>query len=150
MLNILVLNGPNLNMLGKREPDIYGHLSLVEIEQLLIDQLPKGFSLTFKQSNHEGQLIDWIQEAPKDHVDIIIINPAGFTHTSIALRDAFLGIKVPFIEVHLSNTHARKEEIRKRSFLSDIALGVIMGFGPLGYTLALQAALAHITTPKLR
>ena len=137
--NILVLNGPNLNMLGKREPAIYGSLSLAEIMASLTDnENEKNVSLSHKQSNAEHTLLDEIH-ASFEKVDFIIINPAAFTHTSVALRDALLSVNIPFIEVHLSNVHAR-EAFRQHSYLSDIAVGVISGLGAKGYEYALAAA----------
>ena len=146
MASILVLNGPNLNMLGVREPGVYGNLTLAEIEANL-SRLAKqaGHSLTCFQSNAEGALVDRIHAAYQEAVDFILINPGAYTHTSIALRDALLATKIPFIEVHLSNVHAR-EPFRKHSYLSDIARGVICGFGPIGYELALTAALESTPT----
>jgi len=141
---ILVLNGPNLNMLGKREPSIYGAQSLTDIIAMLNEQAQSNnVTLTHLQSNAEHQLIDAIHKAYKN-VDFIIINPAAFTHTSVALRDALLSVSIPFIEVHLSNVHAR-EAFRQHSYLSDIATGVICGLGAAGYSYALDAALAHLT-----
>jgi 3-dehydroquinate dehydratase-2 len=137
--NILVLNGPNLNMLGKREPTIYGALSLNDIITSLND-IADGMNveLSHKQSNAEHELIDEIH-ASFEKIDFIIINPAAFTHTSVALRDALLSVSIPFIEVHLSNVHAR-EPFRQHSYLSDIAVGVISGLGTKGYEYALAAA----------
>ncbi len=140
MANILVLHGPNLNLLGQREPEVYGTTTLDEINQH-IAQFAKaaGHALEYFQSNAEHELVDRIQQAQKAGVDFIIINPGAFTHTSIALRDALLGINIPFIEVHLSNVFAR-EEFRRQSYLSDIAVGIISGMGAQGYELAIQAA----------
>jgi 3-dehydroquinate dehydratase-2 len=140
MANILVLQGPNLNLLGQREPQIYGSSTLEMVHDSL-KQLAQtyGHTLTTFQSNAEADLIQKIQNAPKENADFIIINPAAFTHTSIALRDALLAVALPFIEVHLSNVHAR-ESFRHHSYFSDIAVGVMMGFGIYGYELALQAA----------
>lgn len=138
--SVLVIQGPNLNLLGSREPQVYGHTTLNDIHQGLQTQAKDaGILLATFQSNHEGELIDRIQKAKGDGVDFIIINPGGFTHTSVALRDALAAVAIPFIEVHLSNIHQR-EEFRKHSYLSDIAKGVICGLGPIGYALALQAA----------
>ena len=138
--SVLVIQGPNLNLLGSREPQVYGHTTLSDIHQGLETQAKDaGILLSTYQSNHEGELIDCIQKAKQDGIDFIIINPGGFTHTSVALRDALAGVAIPFIEVHLSNSHQR-EEFRKHSYLSDIAKGVICGLGPIGYALALQAA----------
>jgi len=142
MASILVLNGPNLNLLGSREPDKYGHQTLEDIEDRL-EELARGHSIDFYQSNAEFELIERIHQAGADGVDFILINPAAFTHTSIALRDALLGVDIPFIEVHLSNVDAR-EEFRHRSYLSDVAVGVISGLGAQGYELALAAALSRV------
>lgn len=144
MATILVLHGPNLNLLGKREPEIYGADTLETINSRLTDLcLKAGHHLQVLQSNAEYELVDRVHEAGADRVDYILINPAAFTHTSIALRDALLGVGIPFIEVHLSNVHSR-ETFRQHSYLSDIAKGVVCGFGPLSYELALQAALAEL------
>ena len=144
MANILVLNGPNLNLLGVREPGHYGTQTLDTINQRLGELAKKvnGQMLTF-QSNSEPELIDQIHAASHEDIDFIIFNPAGFTHTSVALRDALLAVNIPFIEVHLSNVHAR-EDFRKHSYFSDIAVGVISGLGPIGYELALRAALSYL------
>jgi len=144
MAKLLVLNGPNLNLLGLREPSIYGRESLSEIETRLVESArQRGHDLECFQSNAESSLIDRIHVAYRESVDVILMNPGALTHTSIALRDAFLSTKIPFIEIHLSNVHAR-EDFRHRSYLSDIALGVILGLGPIGYSLALEAALNTI------
>jgi len=144
MANLLVLNGPNLNLLGTREPDLYGSTTLADIQQRLTDLSNKdGHTLDFFQSNAEHDLVSRIHAAMDEKVDFIIINPAAFTHTSVALRDAMLGVKIPFIEVHLSNVHAR-EDFRQHSYLSDIAVGVICGLGASGYEFALQAGLEHL------
>ena len=139
MANILVLNGPNLNLLGSREPDQYGHRSLNEIMEEL-DRFAGacGHELNYVQNNSEGALVEAIQKAANDDVDYIIFNPAAYTHTSIALRDALLAVDIPFIEVHLSAVAAR-EPFRQISYFSDIAVGVIGGFKGEGYMLALQA-----------
>ena len=142
MASILVLNGPNLNLLGSREPDKYGHQTLEDIEDRL-EELAQGHSIDFYQSNAEFELVERIHQAGADGIDFILINPAAFTHTSIALRDALLGVDIPFIEVHLSNVHAR-EDFRHRSYLSDVAVGVISGLGAQGYELALAAALSRV------
>jgi 3-dehydroquinate dehydratase-2 len=140
MANILLLNGPNLNLLGTREPEIYGSETLEGICAALKKQAQAlGHSLDSFQSNHEGALIDKVHDTLKNSTDFILINPGAFTHTSIALRDAFAGVAKPFIELHLSNVHAR-EEFRQHSFLADLAVGVIAGFGKQSYELALQAA----------
>ncbi len=140
MAKFLVLNGPNLNLLGEREPEVYGYTTLVEIDEQIQQAAAKaGHELQCFQSNSESEIIDRIHLAKKSEVDFIIINPGAFTHTSIAIRDAFLGVQLPFIEVHLSNVYAR-EEFRKHSYLSDIAVGIISGMGAKGYELALMAA----------
>ena len=144
MASLLVLNGPNLNLLGSREPDHYGADSLEAINQRLEKYAKSvGAGLLLFQSNSEPELIDQIHAAPHEGIDFIIFNPAAFTHTSVALRDALLAVGIPFIEVHLSNVHAR-ENFRKKSYFSDIAVGVISGLGPIGYELALQAALSYL------
>lgn len=149
MSKILLLNGPNLNLLGTREPDQYGHCSLADIEQALKKTaLAAQIEFDCLQSNHEGVLIDTIHQAGRDKIDFILFNPGGFTHTSIALRDALLAVKIPFFEIHLSNTFAR-EHFRHTSYFSDISQGVIAGFGPIGYTLALQAVIEQTRlTPR--
>lgn len=147
MAKILILNGPNLNLLGTREREVYGELTLDLIHQqlqALADDLK--YSIEFYQSNAEHELVDKIQGA-KGQVDFIIINPAAFTHTSIALRDALLAVQIPFIEVHLSNIYKR-EEFRKHSYLADIAVGGIYGFGAQSYSLALRACDQHLN-PQL-
>lgn len=140
MATITVLNGPNLNLLGIREPGLYGTKNLADIQQQLEQKATElGHQLNFHQNNAEHQIIELIHQAYHAQVDFIIINPAAFTHTSVALRDALLATKIPFIEVHLSNVHAR-EPFRKHSYFSDIAQGVICGLGATGYELALLAA----------
>tara|TARA_R110000824_G_scaffold336_11_gene2460 strand:- start:119425 stop:119862 length:438 start_codon:yes stop_codon:yes gene_type:complete len=140
MASILVLNGPNLNLLGEREPEIYGSQTLDDINDILQAQATTaGHAIAFLQSNAEHEIVNRIHQAKKEGIAFIILNPGAFTHTSIALRDALLGVKIPFIEVHLSNVYAR-EEFRRHSFLSDIAKGCIVGLGGQGYELALQAA----------
>ena len=141
MAKILVLNGPNLNLLGTREPEIYGTDTLDDIMAGLEAAAPDGVAISAVQSNAEHELINAVHAAKTDGTHFIIINPGAFTHTSIALRDALLGVEIPFIEVHLSNVHAR-EAFRQHSYLSDIAVGVICGCGAQGYHFALQAALA--------
>jgi|TARA_R100000501_G_scaffold5804_1_gene12757 3-dehydroquinate dehydratase-2 len=137
---IMVLNGPNLNLLGTREPDVYGSETLDDIASRLEDEARAlQVRVDMRQSNHEGHLIDWLHECPSSGVQAVILNPGGLTHTSIALRDAVAGIATPVIEVHLSNTHAR-ESFRRRSYISPVARGVIAGLGAHGYSLALQAA----------
>ena len=136
-MNILVLNGPNLNLLGTREPEVYGTDSLKDIEENLKSISKKhNVNIRFYQSNSENELINELHTAKQENVDAIIINPGAFTHTSIALRDAFLGVNIPFIEVHISNIY-RREEFRKKSFLSDISEGLITGLGVNGYEFAL-------------
>jgi len=149
MANILVLQGPNLNLLGSREPEIYGAATLADIEQKLQQQASQqGHQLEQLQSNAEHVLIDRIHAARQDGTDFILINPAAFTHTSVAIRDALAGVAIPFIEIHISNVHAR-ESFRQHSYLSDLAVGVICGLGIQGYELALQAALAQLETTSL-
>lgn len=143
MTKILVLNGPNLNLLGTREPDVYGHTTLADIESMLRRRSATlGVELELAQSNAEHELVERAQQAALQGVDFIIINPAAFTHTSVALRDALQATGIPFIEVHLSNVHAR-EAFRRHSYFSDIARGVIAGLGAHGYELALEGA-SHI------
>jgi 3-dehydroquinate dehydratase-2 len=146
MPKILLLHGPNLNMLGKREPEHYGTATLDSINkdlQTIADK--RGVELDIMQTNAEHELVDRIQHAAD--VDCIIINPAAFTHTSVAIRDALASVAIPFIEIHLSNVHAR-EDFRRKSLLSDLATGVISGLGPIGYTLALRAAIDLTQTSK--
>lgn len=141
---ILVIHGPNLNLLGKREPEVYGHLTLENINQQLIAQAQQSqISLETFQSNWEGAVVDRIHQAQQENVQFIIINPAALTHTSVAVRDALLGVAIPFIEVHLSNVHAR-EAFRHHSYLSDKAVGVICGLGAQGYSYALNFAIAQL------
>jgi 3-dehydroquinate dehydratase-2 len=141
MATILVLNGPNLNLLGSREPDIYGTTTLTDINLALEEQArAAGHHLLSLQSNAEYELIERIHDARNEGINFIVINPAAFTHTSVALRDALTGVDIPFIEVHLSNVH-RREEFRQHSFFSDIAVGVISGLGINSYKLALTAAI---------
>jgi len=148
MAHILLLNGPNLNLLGSREPGMYGQATLEQIHQRATQLASEfGHKLTVLQSNSESELIDCIHQAPTSHVACIIFNPAGFTHTSVALRDALLAVRIPFIEVHLSNVHAR-EQFRHHSYFSDIAIGTISGLGAVGYELALRAANQHLNTGK--
>ena len=141
MANILVIHGPNLNLLGSREPEIYGADTLETINARLQQMAEQnGFGFDAFQSNDEGAIVSRIQEADKDGADFVIINPAAYTHTSVAIRDAFLATDMPFIEVHLSNIHAR-EDFRLNSYLSDIAVGVISGLGKTSYLLAMEAAI---------
>ncbi len=141
---ILVLHGPNLNMLGSREPGIYGLTTLADIHTAMESRArADGVMLESFQSNHEGELVDRVQAAATEGVNFIIINPAAYTHTSVALRDALAGVAIPFVEVHLSNIHAR-EAFRHHSYFSDKAVGVICGLGAQGYQLALEFALARL------
>ncbi len=147
MAKLLVLNGPNLNLLGTREPGHYGNDTLAEIEARLRRQAETaGHRLETFQSNAEHELVERIHQAGREGVAFILINPAAFTHTSVALRDALLGVAIPFIEVHLSNVFSR-EAFRHRSYLSDVAVGVISGLGSLGYELALRAAIDRLDAP---
>ena len=144
MADILLLNGPNLNLLGEREPDVYGHTTLADIEAgLVANAQHAGVVLECFQSNHEGALVDRVQQARGEGVRFVIINPGAYAHTSIALRDAFEAVRIPFIEVHISNVHAR-EAFRHHSHLSAIAVGVICGLGVHGYALALAAAVDRL------
>lgn len=144
MADLLTLNGPNLNLLGSREPQYYGSMRLDDIHQRLAQQAQAaGHRMAFFQSNAEHALIERVHAAIAENMAFILLNPAAFTHTSIALRDALAASRIPFIEIHLSNVHAR-EAFRHRSYFSDIALGVISGFGAQGYELALQAATHHL------
>lgn len=144
---ILVLHGPNLNLLGSREPDVYGRTTLADIHTAMDSRArADGVLLESFQSNHEGQLIDRVQAAASEGVRFIIINPAGYTHTSVALRDALAAVAIPYVEVHLSNIHAR-EPFRKHSYFSDKAAGVVCGLGAYGYLAALDFALSRLNTP---
>lgn len=135
---LYVLNGPNLNLLGVREPDVYGRDTLADI-QALCERAADGATLVFRQTNHEGELIDWVQEA-RDKAAALVLNPAGYGHTSVALLDALKTLTIPIVECHLSNPAAR-ERFRHRSYVSPVAAGVVSGFGPFSYELAVQAAL---------
>lgn len=143
-MTVLVLHGPNLNLLGTREPEHYGRMTLADIDARLV-ALGKELAVAVEsfQSNAEHELVGRVQQAPAAGVKFIIVNPAAFTHTSVALRDALAAVRIPFIEVHLSNVHAR-EPFRHSSYLTDIAVGVIAGLGPIGYELALRAAAARL------
>jgi 3-dehydroquinate dehydratase-2 len=144
MARLLLLNGPNLNLLGTREPDVYGSDTLAAIEERARNTATGlGHELVTFQSNAEHELIDRVQTARANGIAFAVLNPGGLTHTSVALRDAFLGVKLPFIELHLSNTFAR-EKFRHHSYFSDIAVGCIVGLGALGYELAIQAAAARL------
>ena len=139
MAKILLINGPNLNLLGTREPELYGATTLADIEQQLAEQARGlGHELVAVQSNAEAELVDAVQAAAGTTA-FVLINPGAFTHTSVALRDALQGVAIPFIEIHISNIHAR-EELRRQSYFSDVAAGIVAGLGPQGYGLALQAA----------
>ena len=142
MAKLLVLNGPNLNLLGTREPEVYGRETLADINKRLADLAGRlGHEIAFRQSNAEHELIDAVHRAREEEVGCIVINPGALTHTSIGLRDALLGVNIPFIEVHLSNVHAR-EDFRQNSYLSDVAVGVITGLGAAGYEYAVDRAAA--------
>ena len=144
MSSFLLINGPNLNLLGSREPEVYGATRLEDIEARSIEVARElGHDLACYQSNAEHELIDRVQKAAADGVDFVILNPGAFTHTSIALRDALLAVQIPFIEIHLSNTFAR-EEFRHNSYFSDVAEGCVIGLGAMGYELALHAAAQSI------
>ena len=137
-----MLHGPNLNLLGTREPGVYGRVTLAEIDRMLRDHARRhGDSVECRQSNHEGQLIDWLQAAPREGFGGVVFNPGAFTHYSIALRDAVAAIKLPVVEVHLSNVHGR-EEFRRHSVIAPVARGQISGFGPRSYLLGLDALTA--------
>ena len=143
-MKILCINGPNLHLLGSRETDIYGHSSLTEIEKLMRNRAAElGAELDFLQSNHEGEIVDKIGQCLGSSIDAIVINPAAYTHTSVAIRDAIAAVKIPTVEVHLSNIHAR-EPFRKKSLMAPVCVGQISGFGPLGYVLGLEAAVAAV------
>lgn len=146
MATLLVLHGPNLNLLGSREPDTYGRDTLADINARLIAAAKAaGHHLLTLQSNAEYELVERIHEAKKEGVEFILINPAAFTHTSVALRDALLAVQIPFIEIHISNVHAR-EAFRQQSYFSDVAVGVISGLGSIGYELALTAAISRLAS----
>ena len=148
MSDLLLLNGPNLNLLGSREPEVYGATRLEDIEANCIDVAEAlGHSLTCYQSNAEHKLVGRVQKAAKDDIAFIVINPGAFTHTSVALRDALLAVEIPFIELHLSNTFAR-EEFRHNSYFSDIAQACMFGFGAYGYELAIHAAHEQLTSAE--
>jgi 3-dehydroquinate dehydratase-2 len=144
MSRLLVLHGPNLNLLGTREPDVYGRVTLAEIDQALAEKAQAaGAELSSFQSNHEGAIVDRIQQARTEQVDFVLINPAAYTHTSVAIRDALSGVALPFIEIHLSNVHKR-EAFRHHSYFSDLAEAVICGLGWKGYLYALDFALERL------
>jgi 3-dehydroquinate dehydratase II len=147
MTSILVLHGPNLNLLGAREQSMYGSLTLKEINAT-IEELARqeGVRVDIRQSNLEGELVTWIQDA-KSRFDAIVINPAAYTHTSIAIRDAIAAVEIPTVEVHLTNIYKR-ESFRHRSYIAGVAVGQISGFGPTGYLLGIQAALSHVKSAR--
>jgi len=146
-MKLLFLNGPNLNLLGQRQPEIYGRLTLKDIEDMVrAEAARQGVEVNFRQSNLEGELVTWLQEA-KGRFDAVVLNAAAYTHTSVALRDAITAMSVPTIEVHLSNVQAR-EEFRHRSYIGAVCVGQISGFGAYSYVLALNAAINGIGTPK--
>ena len=146
-LPVYVLNGPNLNLVGTREPEIYGRTTLTGIEQAVGEQAGRhGLTVVFRQSNHEGVLIDWIQEA-RSKASAIVINPGGFSHSSVAILDALRTVECPVIEVHLSNVH-RREAFRRHSFVSEAATGVIVGLGATGYRLAIDAVASLLTSQR--
>lgn len=143
-MDVLVINGPNLNTLGTREPEIYGSTTLADIEAGLVKQgREAGLEVDCFQSNHEGEIVDRLHAARADGTRFVIINPGAFTHTSVAIRDAFAAVAVPFCEVHISNVYAR-EEFRRHSYLSDLAVGVLTGFGAFGYTMAMNFAIHRL------
>ncbi|MGH8195913.1 MAG: type II 3-dehydroquinate dehydratase [Woeseiaceae bacterium] len=145
MARLLLINGPNLNLLGSREPEVYGRATLEDVERTLTAQAKKlGHDLRAFQSNAEHEIVERVQLAAAEQVDFILLNPGAFTHTSIALRDALLGVNIPFIEIHVSNIFAR-EKFRHHSYFSDIAAGCLFGLGAYGYELALQAASLQLT-----
>ncbi|MGN6649145.1 type II 3-dehydroquinate dehydratase [Trinickia sp.] len=150
MTRLLVLHGPNLNLLGTREPEVYGRVTLSEIDQALMARAKEaGVELATFQSNHEGQLVDRVQAARAEGVEFVLINPAAYTHTSVAVRDALAGVGIPFVEIHLSNVH-RREPFRHHSYFSDLAEGVICGLGWKGYLYALEFALERLASPSAR
>lgn len=150
MRRLLVLHGPNLNLLGTREPEVYGRVTLSEIDQALLARAQEaGVELATFQSNHEGHLVDRVQAARAEAVEFVLINPAAYTHTSVALRDALAGVGIPFVEIHLSNVH-RREPFRHHSYFSDLAEGVICGLGWKGYLYALEFALERLASPSAR
>lgn len=145
-MDVLVINGPNLNSLGTREPEIYGSTTLADIEAGLRAQaVAAGLTLDAFQSNHEGAIVDRLHAARSEGTRFVIINPGAFTHTSVAIRDAFAAVAIPFCEVHISNVHAR-EDFRRHSFLSDLAVGVLTGFGAFGYTMAMSYVIDRLTS----
>lgn len=147
-MTVLIINGPNLNLLGTREPDVYGAFTLAQIEQMSLSRLQQSqLDGDFFQSNAEHEIVDRVQAVANSDVNFIIINPAAFTHTSVAIRDALAAVAIPFIEIHLSNPHAR-EPFRKNSYFSDLAIGVIAGFGEKSYLMACDAAIDYLENQK--
>lgn len=147
-MSILLVNGPNLNLLGTREPGIYGATTLADVEAAAVAQgEAAGYRVDCFQSNHEGAIVDRLHVARTDGTKFVVINPGAYTHTSVAIRDAFAGVSIPFCEVHISNVHKR-EAFRHHSYLSDIAVGVMAGFGVQGYTLALEFVIAQLDQAK--
>lgn len=143
-LSILILNGPNLNLLGTRQPEVYGATTLADVEAMCAEKARAlGIRIDFRQSNHEGTLVDWIHEAKGQH-DGIVLNAGAYTHTSIALLDAIASVELPVAEVHISNIHKR-EEFRHLSYISKVALGMICGFGPYGYLMGIDALVHHLS-----
>lgn len=143
-ISILILNGPNLNLLGTRQPEVYGSTTLADVEAMCAEKARSlGVEIDFRQSNHEGTLVDWIHEAKGKH-DGIVINAGAYTHTSVALLDAIASVELPVAEVHISNIHKR-EEFRHLSYISKVALGMICGFGPYGYVIAIDALAHHLS-----
>ncbi len=143
-MDVLLINGPNLKSLGTREPDVYGRTTLADIERNVTMQgAAAGLDVACFQSNHEGAILDRLYEAQRSGAQFVIINPGALTHTSVALRDALAAVAIPFIEVHISNVHAR-EEFRRHSYLSDLAVGVLVGFGAYGYTMAMDYVIARL------
>ncbi len=142
-MRVAVLNGPNLNLLGSREPELYGTERLEDLERAVRERAAQlGVEIEWRQTNHEGEFVDLVQSLPAT-ADGAVVNAAAFTHTSLAIRDAFLAVRVPFVEVHLSNIFAREEE-RRHSLLADLAVGIVAGFGPRGYVWALEALVQHV------
>ncbi len=142
-MRVAVLNGPNLNLLGSREPELYGTERLEDLERTVRERAVElGVEIEWRQTNHEGEFVDLVQSLPAT-ADGAVVNAAAFTHTSLAIRDAFLAVRVPFVEVHLSNIFAREEQ-RRHSLLADLAVGIVAGFGPRGYVWALEALVQHV------
>jgi 3-dehydroquinate dehydratase-2 len=142
-VRVAVLNGPNLNLLGSREPELYGTERLEDLERTVRERAVElGVEIEWRQTNHEGEFVDLVQSLPAT-ADGAVVNAAAFTHTSLAIRDAFLAVRVPFVEVHLSNIFAREEQ-RRHSLLADLAVGIVAGFGPRGYVWALEALVQHV------